>query len=99
MAHNLLSDSVEATAGRFGIPGVAVGVWAHGEDAYACHGVTSLENPLPIDRDTLYVLGSVTKTFTAPRRGGGMFPNCGLLVGAPRLRSPCCICSTTPRSS
>jgi CubicO group peptidase (beta-lactamase class C family) len=61
----LLSEFVEATAGRFGIPGVAVGVWAHGEEAYACHGVTSLENPLPIDRDTLYVLGSVTKTFTA----------------------------------
>jgi CubicO group peptidase (beta-lactamase class C family) len=65
MSHNLLSEFVEATAGRFGIPGVAVGVWAHGEEAYACHGVTSLENPLPIDRDTLYVLGSVTKTFTA----------------------------------
>ena len=32
---------------------------------YACHGVTSIENPLPVDQDTLFVLGSVTKTFTA----------------------------------
>jgi CubicO group peptidase (beta-lactamase class C family) len=27
--------------------------------------VTSLDNPLPVDPDTLFVLGSVTKTFTA----------------------------------
>jgi hypothetical protein len=32
---------------------VAVGVWANGEEAYACHGVTSVDNALPIDRDTL----------------------------------------------
>jgi CubicO group peptidase (beta-lactamase class C family) len=65
MSHELLSDFVAATAVEFGIPGVAVGVWAGGEEAYACHGVTSVDNPLPVDRDTLYVLGSVTKTFTA----------------------------------
>lgn len=65
MSHELLSDFVAATAIKFGIPGVAVGVWANGEEAYACHGVTSVDNALPIDRDTLYVLGSVTKTFTA----------------------------------
>jgi CubicO group peptidase (beta-lactamase class C family) len=62
---NSLSDVVEATATKFGIPGVAVGVWADGREAYACHGVTSLDNPLPVDPDTLFVLGSVTKTFTA----------------------------------
>jgi CubicO group peptidase (beta-lactamase class C family) len=65
LSHELLSGFVEVTAGRFGIPGVAVGVWADGEEAYACHGVTSVDNPLPVDRDTLYVLGSATKTFTA----------------------------------
>src|SRR5690349_17360135 len=65
MSPNTLSDFVAATATEFGIPGVAVGVWADGRESYACHGVTSLDNPLPIDRDTLYVLGSVTKTYTA----------------------------------
>ena len=34
-------------------------------EAYACHGVTSLENPVPVDRDTAFLLGSVTKTYTA----------------------------------
>jgi CubicO group peptidase (beta-lactamase class C family) len=61
----LLSEFVEATATRFGIPGVAVGVWADGREAYAGHGVTSVDNPLPVDPDTLYLLGSVSKTYTA----------------------------------
>jgi CubicO group peptidase (beta-lactamase class C family) len=65
MPHDTLSDFVEATAAHFGIPGVAVAVWADGQESYACHGVTSIDNPLPIDKDTVFVLGSVTKTFTA----------------------------------
>ena len=40
-------------------------MWADGREVYACHGVTSIENPLPVDPDTLFLLGSVTKTFTA----------------------------------
>jgi CubicO group peptidase (beta-lactamase class C family) len=65
MSHDALSELVEGTATRFGIPGVAVGVWANGQDLFACHGVTSVDNPLPVDRDTLFELGSVTKTYTA----------------------------------
>jgi CubicO group peptidase (beta-lactamase class C family) len=65
MSHDTLSELVEATATKFGIPGVAVGVWADGREVYACHGVTSVDNPLPVDRETLYLLGSVTKTYTA----------------------------------
>src|SRR5512143_4018647 len=60
-----LSDFVQATAQKYGIPGVAVGVWADGREHYACYGVTSIDNPLPVDQDTLFVLGSVTKTYTA----------------------------------
>jgi CubicO group peptidase (beta-lactamase class C family) len=62
----MLSDFVEETATRFGIPGVAVGVWADGREVYACHGVTSISNPLPVDQDTLYVLGSVTRPIRRP---------------------------------
>jgi CubicO group peptidase (beta-lactamase class C family) len=60
-----LTDCVETTSKKFNIPGVAVGVWADGKEIYACHGVTSIDNPLPIDQDTLFLLASVTKTFTA----------------------------------
>jgi CubicO group peptidase (beta-lactamase class C family) len=65
MAQDTLSEFAEATAARFGIPGIAVGVWADGHEGYACHGVTSVDNPLPVDPDTLYLLGSITKTYTA----------------------------------
>src|SRR3954451_2481568 len=65
MSQDTLAEFVEATAKKFAIPGVAVGVWVNGHAMYACHGVTSVDNPLPVDRDTIFVLGSVTKTFTA----------------------------------
>ena len=65
MSPEALAGFVEAAAAKSGIPGVAVGVWADGREVYACHGVTSIDNPLPVDQDTLFVLGSVTKTYTA----------------------------------
>jgi CubicO group peptidase (beta-lactamase class C family) len=65
MTQDTLSEFVATTATRLGIPGVAVGVWADGREAYTCHGVTSVDNPLPVDPDTLFLLGSITKTYTA----------------------------------
>src|SRR6266700_3247324 len=65
MSQLMLSDFVETTSKKFKIPGVAVGVWADGKQISACHGVTSVDNPLPIDQDTLFIIASVTKTFTA----------------------------------
>ncbi len=65
MSGDTLSEFVAATATKFGIPGVAAGVWADGRESYACHGLTSLENPLPITQDTLFLLASITKTYTA----------------------------------
>jgi CubicO group peptidase (beta-lactamase class C family) len=61
----MLTDFVETTSQKFNVPGVAVGVWADGQEISACHGVTSVENPLPIDQDTLFLVASITKTFTA----------------------------------
>ncbi len=65
MSQNTLSDVVGATATTLGIPGIAVGVWVDGQEIYACHGITSIDNPLPVNQDTLYEIGSVTKTYTA----------------------------------
>jgi CubicO group peptidase (beta-lactamase class C family) len=65
MPAQTLSDFVNSSAQKYAIPGVAVGVWADGHEMFACHGVTSLDNPLPVDPNTLFVLGSVTKTYTA----------------------------------
>lgn len=65
MFQNTLTNFVEVTATQFAIPGVAVGVWMDGQAIYACYGVTSIDNPLPVTPDTLFTVGSVTKTFTA----------------------------------
>ena len=40
-------------------------MWVDGREVFASHGVTSVENPLPVTQHTLFLIGSVTKTFTA----------------------------------
>ena len=65
MWSDALSERVADTATRLGMPGAAAGVWMDGREAVGCHGVTSVENPLPVDEDTLFGLGSISKTFTA----------------------------------
>jgi CubicO group peptidase (beta-lactamase class C family) len=61
----LLDEQVQAAMERYGIPGVAVGI-AYGDQEYlAGYGVTSVENPLPVTPDTLFQIGSTTKTMTA----------------------------------
>jgi CubicO group peptidase (beta-lactamase class C family) len=65
MTQHELVAFVAATAEEFGIPGAAVGVLVDGREEYATHGVTSVDNPLPVDESTLFPLASVTKTFTA----------------------------------
>lgn len=47
------------------VPGVAVGMLLDGLEEHAFHGVTSLENPLPVDEHTLFQFGSTGKTYTA----------------------------------
>jgi len=65
MKDKQLHDFITMKANEFKIPGVAIGVFTDDREIYACHGVTSIENPLPVDQDTLFIIGSVTKTFTA----------------------------------
>jgi CubicO group peptidase (beta-lactamase class C family) len=64
-AENKLTEFIEATAAEFGIPGLAVGIWADGREVFATAGVTSLDNPLPVTPETLFTLGSVSKPVTA----------------------------------
>jgi CubicO group peptidase (beta-lactamase class C family) len=50
---------------RYHIPGVAVGLIAEGHTWTGQFGVTNLENPLPVNDQTLFQIGSITKTITA----------------------------------
>jgi CubicO group peptidase (beta-lactamase class C family) len=47
-----------------GVPGAAVGVLYQGEEYVAGFGVTNVDYPLPVTGDTLFQIGSVSKTFT-----------------------------------
>jgi CubicO group peptidase (beta-lactamase class C family) len=56
---------VTERAEALGVPGVAVGIQHDGAEHHAFHGVTSVENPLPVDANTLFQFGSTGKTYTA----------------------------------
>jgi CubicO group peptidase (beta-lactamase class C family) len=60
-----LPEVVQYVAEKFGVPGLAVAVWHDGTESFAAHGVTNLENPRPVDENTLYAIGSTSKPFAA----------------------------------
>jgi CubicO group peptidase (beta-lactamase class C family) len=57
MSDEALAGFVKETAEGLGVTGAAVGVWADGREVFASHGVTSVENPLPVRPDTLFLIG------------------------------------------
>lgn len=69
VAQNKIRSAVDAAIrpvmAKYGIPGIAVGVTAGGQSYVFNYGVASTETRRPVTRDTLFELGSVTKTFTA----------------------------------
>lgn len=62
---NELQEKLDELGTGLEVPGVAAGVYLDGQEIYAFHGVTSVENPLPVDDKTLFQFGSTGKTFTA----------------------------------
>jgi CubicO group peptidase (beta-lactamase class C family) len=60
-----LQKQLNEGAEALDVPGVAVGVYHAGTDQHAFFGVTSVENPLPVDENTLFQFGSTGKTYTA----------------------------------
>jgi lysine 2,3-aminomutase len=61
----LLSDQTTAAMERLHVPGAAIGIIHQGQEHVAGFGVTSVEHPLPVDGDTFFQIGSITKTMTA----------------------------------
>ena len=60
-----LQSKLSELATELEVTGVAAGVLIDGEEHYAFHGVTSVENPLDVDENTLFQFGSTGKTYTA----------------------------------
>src|SRR5262245_5789600 len=59
-----LCEQSVAAMQRIQVPSVAVGVVDGDAEHIAGFGVTSVDHPLPVDADTLFQIGSTTKTVT-----------------------------------
>lgn len=60
-----LQAELDGLAAELEVPGATAAVLHDGQATYAFSGVTSIENPLPVDDSTLFQFGSTGKTYTA----------------------------------
>ncbi|MFI7598102.1 serine hydrolase domain-containing protein [Actinoplanes sp. NPDC049681] len=59
-----LEQKIRDGMARYAIPGVALGVIHRGREYVRGFGVTNVDDPSPVDGDTVFRVGSTTKTFT-----------------------------------
>ena len=59
-----IAAMVQEKMKELGVPGVALGILADGEVRTRGFGVTNIDHPLPVTDDTLFQIGSISKTFT-----------------------------------
>ncbi len=57
-------ENISSEMKRLKVPGAALGVYHDGKEFSAGFGRTSVENPLRVTPDTLFQVGSISKTFT-----------------------------------
>jgi len=55
---------VQSTMATYGVPGVVIGVLDQGRVTTRAFGVTNVDHPLPVTDETLFQIGSISKTFT-----------------------------------
>jgi CubicO group peptidase (beta-lactamase class C family) len=60
-----LHEQIRAAMQRLGVPGVAVGILHEGTEHTAGFGVTNVDHPSSVSAETLFQIGSITKTVTA----------------------------------
>jgi len=61
----IVDMAIRPVMDKYGVPGMAVGVAVAGRSYVFDYGVASLETRAPVTHDTLFELGSISKTFTA----------------------------------
>ena len=79
---HLVDETIKPVMAEHKIPGMAVAVTAGGETYFFGYGVASKESGQKVTKDTIFEIGSVSKTFTATL--GGL----GLADGAFKLGDP-----------
>jgi CubicO group peptidase (beta-lactamase class C family) len=60
-----LGEYIVGRMQEYHVPGVAAAVLRDGQEYTAGFGITNVEAPVPVDANTLFQIGSITKTFTA----------------------------------
>lgn len=61
----IVDEALKPVIEQYGIPGVAVAVTIDGKRYFVEYGLASKKPEVPVTRDTLFELGSISKTFTA----------------------------------
>ncbi|MDG4901163.1 MULTISPECIES: class C beta-lactamase [unclassified Mesorhizobium] len=61
----LVDEAVKPVIAQYDIPGMAVAVSVNGERFFIDYGVAEKDTQAAVTRDTLFELGSISKTFTA----------------------------------
>lgn len=61
----VVDQAVRPLLDRHDVPGIAVGVTADGQQRFFTYGVASKDGQTPVTKDTLFEIGSISKTFTA----------------------------------
>jgi CubicO group peptidase (beta-lactamase class C family) len=85
MTFDRLRAAIAEAMERLRVPGVGIGVLHEGRAEAAGLGVTSIAHPLPVDAETLFQIGSISKTITAT--AAAVLEERGLLdLGAPVRR-------------
>lgn len=59
-----VQSAAQEVMDQYGIPGLAIALTHNGKQRFYSYGVASRETRQPVDRDTLFELGSISKTFT-----------------------------------
>ncbi|GAB1646607.1 serine hydrolase domain-containing protein [Krasilnikovia sp. MM14-A1259] len=59
-----LEEKIREAMTKYAIPGVALGLYHRGTEHVRGFGVTRVDDPRPVDGDTVFRIGSTTKTFT-----------------------------------
>jgi beta-lactamase class C len=62
---SLVDANIRPVMENYGIPGMAVGITVAGKPYVFTYGVASTATHQPVTRDTLFEIGSISKTFTA----------------------------------